>query len=156
MPGKGNTVARRQAIARVVRARTVSSQLELQKLLAQEGFMVTQSSLSRDLAEMGAVRLEGRYVLPEDLAAAHAHTPRLHEVAPFILEIAAAGPHLLLVKTPAGLAASVALALDDARWPEVVGTVAGDDTFLVATAGRRHQARVAASLVALKRGGSHG
>lgn len=155
MPARGDTGARREAIARLLRAHPVRSQGELQRLLREQGFAVAQSSLSRDLAELGAVRAGGRYLLPEEVAAAP-HTPRLREVAPFILEVAAAGPYLLLVKTPAGLAASVALALDEARWPEVVGTVAGDDTFLVATAGRRHQARVAAGLEALRRGRGDG
>lgn len=155
MPARGNTAARRAAIERLLRAHPVASQGELKQRLAAEGFAVTQSSLSRDLAELGAVRAGGRYVLPDQLAAA-SHTPRLKEVAGFILEVAAAGPYLLLVKTPAGLAASVALALDEARWPEVVGTVAGDDTFLVATTGRRHQARVAAGLEALRRGRADG
>ena len=70
--------------------------------------------------------------------------------------MAHAGPHLLVVKTPPGIAPLVALDLDRENWPEVVGTVAGDDTFFVATAGRRQQARVEARLGALAKAERHG
>ncbi len=141
---------RRAVIGRVLLEQVVHNQDELRRRLLRLGFRVTQASVSRDLAEMGVAKVDGRYVPARVLAAGARRATALREVASFVAGCAVAGPHLLVVKTPPGLAPSVALALDDAGWPEVVGTLAGDDTLFVATAGRRQQARVEARLGALK------
>lgn len=67
-----------------------------------------------------------------------------------IQEVQPAGPNVLVVRTPPGSASAVGLAIDAAHWPDVVGTVAGDDTLFVATANRTGQSRVAARLLGMK------
>ena len=156
MPGKMESwQQRRAAIEELLRHEEVHSQAELVELLTERGFSVTQSSASRDLQEIGAVRVNGRYVTGDALGGTAPSPSELEEAVAFVKGVAAAGPYLLVVKTPPGIAALVALALDRAGWPEVVGTVAGDDTFIVATAGRRQQARVEAKLAALVREAAH-
>lgn len=142
---------RRRAIAQILRREVVRSQEDLRRKLRSRGYRVTQASVSRDLQDLGAAKVEGRYVPSRDLAAGARPGARLEEFAGFLVATATAGPHVLVVTTPPGLAPSIALALDQAGWPEVVGTLAGDDTFFVATAGRRQQARVEARLDALGR-----
>jgi transcriptional regulator of arginine metabolism len=146
---------RRAVIEEILRTQRVGNQLELVDRLREHGFAVTQSSVSRDLQEIGALRVGGRYLVPSALAAENAPGSELAEVAGYVVSVAAAGPHLLVVKTPPGIAPLVALDLDREKWPEVVGTVAGDDTFFVATAGRNQQARVEARLGALVRSQSN-
>ncbi len=143
---------RRSVIEEILRSEAIHNQTDLVERLTARGFAVTQSSVSRDLQEIGAVRVEGRYVPPDQLRGERPAGARLAEVAGFVLSIAPAGPNLLVGKTAPGVAAVVALALDRAEWPEVVGTIAGDDTFLIALAGRRQQARVEAKLAALTKG----
>jgi len=106
------------------------------RLLKRAGFDVTQSSVSRDLRDLGVAKVGDRYVLPE-----HATTPvaDLRAVSTFVQEAVAAGPHLTVVRTTIGSAQSVALAIDRARWPEVVGTISGDDTIFIATESVRAQ-----------------
>lgn len=123
----------------------IRSQGELQKKLARRGFPVTQSSVSRDLAELKAAKVEGRYVLGTSLAEQDA-MPELARVAGMLRGVKPAGPNLLVVRTVTGSAPQVALAIDLAGWPDIVGTLAGDDTLFVATTGRRDQARVEARL----------
>ena len=146
---------RRAVIEEILRAERIRNQLELVARLSERGFAVTQSSVSRDLQRIGALRVGGRYLVPEALGAEQAPGSALAEVASYVVSVAAAGPHLLVVKTPPGIAPLVALDLDREEWPEVVGTVAGDHTFFVATAGRIQQARIEARLGALTRGERH-
>ncbi len=130
--------ARREAILYLLRTRQVASQDELVELLAERGIEATQSSVSRDLRYMGVGKVAGRYLPPggergsgEDLLSA----------ARFARRARPAGPHLAVVQTTVGAAQTVAQALDRAGWPEVMGTLAGDDTIFVATANARDQAR---------------
>jgi transcriptional regulator of arginine metabolism len=156
MPTKiESSQARRAVIEEILRTERISNQLELVARLSERGFSVTQSSVSRDLQELGALRVGGRYLVAAALGAGEAPGGGLAEVASYVVSVSAAGPHLLVVKTPPGIAALVALDLDREGWPEVVGTVAGDDTFFVATAGRLQQARVTARLGALVRSQPH-
>lgn len=163
MPRSGeNWRERQEAIRAILDAEAVESQEQLVRRLKRRGFRVTQSSVSRDLAELGAAKVEGRYVALERLAGAvapggpsvtgvAAAADRLAEVASFVEAVAPAGPHLLVVRTPPGAASPVGIAIDAARWPEVVGTVAGDDTLFIALPGRAAQARVEARLARLSR-----
>ena len=138
------SVARRAAILRIIGESTVRNQDELVKVLRREGFEATQSSVSRDLRELGVVKGADRYLLP---AAEDALTPSHFEaVQPFVKGYCAAGPNLTVLRTTAGTAQSVAIALDKARWPEIVGTIAGDDTIMIATASARTQRRLHAHL----------
>jgi transcriptional regulator of arginine metabolism len=156
MPTKSQSwQSRRAVIEEILRTELIRNQLELVARLSERGFSVTQSSVSRDLQRIGALRVGGRYLVPDTLGAEQAPGSALAEVAGYVVSVAAAGTHLLVVKTPPGIAPLVALDLDREGWPEVVGTVAGDDTFFVATAGRLQQARVAARLGALVRSQPH-
>ena len=137
---------RRDALRRIIRAGTVGRQADLVRLLQREGFDVTQSSVSRDLRDLGVAKVGDRYVLPEDTAAPVA---AFEAVAGFVQGFQAAGPNLIVLRTTIGAAQSVAIAIDRARWPEVVGTISGDDTIFVATDSARHQRAVADRLRAI-------
>jgi transcriptional regulator of arginine metabolism len=130
---------RRDALRRLIRGGEVGRQAELVRLLKREGFAVTQSSVSRDLRDLGVAKVGDRYVLAEDAAAPVAD---LDAVAAFVHAVTAAGPNLTVVRTTIGSAQSVAIAIDRARWPEVVGTLSGDDTIFIATATGRAQRSV--------------
>ena len=127
---------RRDALKRIIRGGEIGRQAELVRLLKREGYPVTQSSVSRDLRDLGVAKVGDRYVLAEDAGAPVAD---LSVVAAFVREVTPAGPNLTVVRTTVGSAQSVALAIDRARWPEVVGTLSGDDTIFIATATARAQ-----------------
>ena len=130
-------ILRRDAIVRILRRSAVARQAELVRLLHRAGFDATQSSVSRDLREIGVVKGADRYLLP---AAEDALTPSHFEtVRSFLKGYCAAGPSLTVLRTTVGAAQSVALAIDKGRWPEVVGTIAGDDTIFIATENARTQ-----------------
>jgi transcriptional regulator of arginine metabolism len=133
-------VGRQARIVELVTQRVVHSQSELATLLAAEGIEVTQATLSRDLDELGAVKLRGVdggapvYVIPEDgspVRAVAGGTARLARVLAELLVSADASANLAVLRTPPGAAHFVAGALDRAALVDVVGTVAGDDTILV-------------------------
>jgi len=149
------TEERRKAVEEILCREAIENQEHLRRKLRARGFRVTQASVSRDLQEVGAAKIEGRYLPAKLIGAAPKLATRLAEVAAFFTSATPAGPCLLVVKTPTGLAPSVALALDDSEWPEVVGTVAGDDTFFVATSGRAQQKRVQARLAELRKKAAH-
>ena len=134
------SVARRAAIVRIIRESTVHNQDELAKLLRKQGFDATQSSVSRDLRELGVAKAGDHYILPRGDTGA-AGTP-FAAVANFVTEVRTAGPSLIVVKTTTGTAQSVAVAIDDSSWTEVVGTISGDDTIFIATEGAREQRRL--------------
>lgn len=131
---------RRAAILRIIRGSAVHKQEELVKLLRKEGFDATQSSVSRDLRELGIAKAADRYIVPgvSDVAAVDPFAA----VARFVQEVRTAGPSLCVVKTTAGSAPSVASAIDHAEWPEVVGTIAGDDTIFIAIEDVRAQRKL--------------
>jgi transcriptional regulator of arginine metabolism len=141
---------RRRDLLHLLRAGSARSQLEIVEALRAAGHDVTQTTVSRDLHALGAIKIrssEGvHYVLAED----ERHAPGRdldqrnleHTLSEFALEIKAAGS-LVVVLTAPGHAAIVARAIDLAGVPEVVGSVAGDDTILVATPGPRQAAALA-------------
>lgn len=126
------SVARRAAILRIIGESTVRNQDELVKVLRKEGFEATQSSVSRDLRELGVAKAGDRYILPSQDAVSAAANP-FAAVAKFVTEIKTAGTSLTVVKTTTGTAQSVAVAIDSSDWPEIVGTISGDDTIFIAT-----------------------
>jgi len=134
--------ARRTAIVRLLRHSPVRRQQELVRLLKREGHAVTQSSISRDLRELGVLKHSEGYVLPESAEQASRTQDNFATIAHFVREVRAAGPSITVVKTTIGSAGSVAAAIDKAGWDEVAGTVSGDDTIFIATADARAQARV--------------
>jgi transcriptional regulator of arginine metabolism len=132
--------AREQAIREIIAAQAVATQAGLVAALAARGFAVTQGTVSRDIQDLRLVKLptpEGghRYAAPEAVAAG-ASPPldtALREASQAVVAVGEGGA-LLVVRTLAGRANMVALAIDQARLPGVVGTVAGDDTVLVVLA----------------------
>lgn len=156
MPTKNEAWSNRQAaIKKILATDLIKNQIELQKRLQACGFNVTQSSVSRDLQELRAIKVDGHYALEESLRNNGVGTvslsDELGEVAASINEYRTAGPYLLVINTPPGRASVVGLAIDRADWPEIIGTVAGDDTLFIATAGRRAQEKVNARLAALRK-----
>jgi transcriptional regulator of arginine metabolism len=125
---------RRALILDWVRARRVKNQLELQELLAARGIEVNQATLSRDLRAMKLLKGPEGYELPPDL------TPAVDDAALALwsavhgwLASATTAQNLVVLRTPPGGANPLAIALDRARWKEVLGTLAGDDTVIVVT-----------------------
>lgn len=139
---RGNQTARRRALRMLLRRRRIRTQEELVAALRERDFEITQSSLSRDLVQIDARKVDGVYrVVDEDDDSEDGGQkyPTLSELQPFVRALRPAGPNLLVVATRPGLAQTVALALDSLSMPEVTGTVAGDDTVFVATPSRRAQ-----------------
>ena len=140
---------RRQAIVRILRDGHVRRQEDLARLLKTKGFEVTQSSVSRDLRDLGVLKASGRYVLPPDeVSRANGDFGML---AQFVRGLRRAGPSLTVVRTTIGAAQSVAVAIDRAEWPEVAGTISGDDTIFIATANAGAQDALVARLQAIFR-----
>jgi transcriptional regulator of arginine metabolism len=133
-------VERRNAIVRILRGGSVRKQTDLVRLLKKEGYEVTQSSVSRDLRDLGVLKASDGYVLPAE------ETTRTNgdfeSLAQFVREVKTAGPCLTVIKTTIGAAQSVAVAIDKAQWAEVVGTISGDDTIFIATDHSRAQAKI--------------
>ena len=140
---------RRQAIVRILRDGHVRRQEDLARLLKTAGFEVAQSSVSRDLRDLGVLKASGRYVLPPDeVSRANGDFAML---AQFVRGLRRAGASLTVVRTTIGAAQSVAVAIDRAEWPEVAGTISGDDTIFIATANARAQDALVARLQAIFR-----
>ena len=123
---------RRQSIVDLVRRSRIASQDELLARLEERGIEATQSSVSRDLRDLGVAKAGGRYVLPDQIGPETRDD--LAAVSLFLRDLRTAGPNLTVITTTIGAAQTVAIALDHAGFPELVGTVAGDDTIFAATA----------------------
>ncbi len=121
---------RREAIRELLSQRPAETQASLVAALTASGYTATQSSVSRDLRDLGAIKTSAGYALqqPDNDAA-----QQISEVAGLLRGTETAGPNLLVVKTAIGAAQRVALALDRSDWPEVIGNIGGDDTVFVAT-----------------------
>ncbi len=129
-------VARQDAIRRIIRDRAVSTQEELGSLLDQAGFSVAQATLSRDLAQLGAMRVsrpEGGTVYGLESAPPPAGEDRLFALAGMVAGVTH-NDQLVVVQTTPGAASTVAAAVDAARLSESLGSIAGDDTIFVAPA----------------------
>lgn len=141
------THLRRAAIVKLIRESVVHKQEELVKLLKKQGFDATQSSVSRDLRELQVAKAGDRYIVP-DSAASRAGDP-FAAVGGFVTGIRTAGPCLTVMRTTTGTAQSVAVLIDNAEWPEVVGTISGDDTIFIATEDARAQQQLSKRLRSL-------
>jgi len=145
---------RQHRIARLLEANAVTSQGQLVDLLASDGVVATQATVSRDLEELGAVkvRLPGGdtvYAIPElpkDRVAPEDHLRRV--LGDWVVEVAHSA-NLVVLRTPPGSAHVVASALDRAGLEDVIGTVAGDDTIMVVASERAGGSKVAKRLSAL-------
>jgi len=124
-------------ILRLVSAERISNQKDLRRRLAQQHMRVTQATLSRDLQELRLVKTSEGYraatMLTEEAAALPPLTRALRE---FLLDIRPA-ENLLVLKTPPSGAQPLAAAVDGAKFPEIAGTIAGDDTVLIITPNRK-------------------
>ena len=121
---------RQQRILSVIRAKPVATQGELATHLGRAGFSVTQSSVSRDIDELGIVKRQGRYVVPERARGAAERG---------LLSLEAAGDAMVVAKCEPGLASAVAVEIDRANLEEIVGTLAGEDTVFIAAQDRKAQ-----------------
>jgi transcriptional regulator of arginine metabolism len=135
---------RRDAIVRLLADGAVRRQQDLVRLLRKAGYAATQSSISRDLREIGVLKARGHYELPSREVVRT--NGKFTALAQFVQQIKRAGPCLTVIRTSTGAAQSVAVAIDKAQWPEVVGTLSGDDTIFIATSSERAQSSVVARL----------
>jgi transcriptional regulator of arginine metabolism len=127
-------LVRHKRITELIGHDAIYTQEDLRNQLRRSGIHVNQATLSRDLRELGLVKTVNGYALP---AAEEAGGPPLpaveHLLREFVVDVREA-ENLLVLKTTPGSAQPVAAAVDSADWPEVVGTIAGDDTILIITA----------------------
>ena len=131
MPPLGEKRKRKEEIGKILEDhRNVGSQAELVELLAEKGIKATQSSVSRDLQEMGVKRVKGRYVMKPWRPV---KSGDLTGVAGFVMRMIPAGPNLVVVHTRPQAAKMVADAIESENWPEVVGIIPVDDTLFIAT-----------------------
>jgi transcriptional regulator of arginine metabolism len=126
---------RRDKILEILASQAVARQSDFVALLHERGIVATQSSISRDLHELGVAKLGDGYA---QLNATDAENTAAIPFE-FIRSCAPAGESLTVVKTATGAASRVALFLDRGNWPEIVGTVSGDDTIFIATRNAREQ-----------------
>jgi transcriptional regulator of arginine metabolism len=130
---------RQRLIADLLRSRAVASQDALLSALRDEGFATTQATISRDLDQLGAVKLRRdgvtSYALPNEVSVGNAPERRLRAIlAEWVRSVEAVG-QLVVVRTPPGSAHLVGVALDQSRLPEIAGTICGDDTIFIAVRG---------------------
>lgn len=158
--------ARHAKVIELLTRHPVHSQGELAKLLGDEGVEVTQATLSRDLVEIGAVKLRAVdgtliYAVPGEggerirrtrTGTTETFTGRLGRIAAELLVSAEASANLVIVRTPPGAAQYLASAIDHAEWPSILGTVAGDDTLMVISRKPDGGAEVAEALLKLTNG----
>lgn len=120
---------RQKRLLRLIQAKAISTQEDLRAHLERAGIPATQSSVSRDLIELGIVKQHGRYTLPRaDGAAARG-----------LLSLDLSGANLIVARTEPGLASAVAVQIDGAGISEIVGTLAGEDTIFIAVADDKAQ-----------------
>ncbi len=141
---------RQQALVQLLRTGTATSQEELVTSLRDQGFAVTQATVSRDLDQIGAMRGRRGYALPDQESAVVGNaTDQLRAIAPqWIRSVEPAG-QLVVIRTPPGSAHLVGVALDRAQLDGAVGTICGDDTVFVATSSTAQADALAASVRAL-------
>ncbi len=145
---------RQHRIARLLEHHAVTSQPQLVELLAADGVVATQATVSRDLEEVGAIKVRAAdgdsvYAIPDLPKAQRAPEDHLRRVlGDWVVEVAHSG-NIVVLRTPPGSAHVVGSALDRAGLSEIIGTVAGDDTLLVVAADRVGGAKVAKKLSSL-------
>ena len=163
-PGTLTRTARHARIIALLEAHPVRSQTELAELLAAEGVQVTQGTLSRDLVDVGALRVRGAgghlvYAVPGE---GGDRSPQQGEFAGFearlarlcteVLVSAEASANLVVLRTPPGAAQYFASAIDRVGWESILGTIAGDDTILLITRSPEGGAALADRLLTMSRG----
>lgn len=152
--------ARHRRIVDLLDRTAVASQAALADLLAADGLVVTQATLSRDLDELGAIKVAADdgalvYAVPAEGGDTRAHPPvtdsaaRLQRIASDVLISVDHSANIVILRTPPGAAQYLASALDRSDWPDVIGTVAGDDTVLLVTRAAEGGEVVATAILAL-------
>jgi transcriptional regulator of arginine metabolism len=121
---------RQQRILSLIRAKRIGTQDELTTHLERAGVTATQSSISRDLVELGVVKHHGHYTLPRSTNGSAARG---------LLSLDTAGDVLVVARCDSGIASAVAVEIDRAAIPEIVGTLAGEDTIFIAVTDRKAQ-----------------
>ncbi len=124
-----NKRERQQKILSLIRAKPIGTQESLRDLLERAGVPATQSSVSRDLEELGVVKHHGHYTLPRTNGG----------TARGLVSLDYAGENLVIARTQPGLASAVAVEIDAAALPEIVGTIAGEDTIFIAVREQKSQ-----------------
>jgi len=127
----GDRRQRHLKILELISTRSIRTQEELADALAQEGWDVTQSSVSRDIAALHLVKVDGAYRRPV-VVGRPSDDPDQRRIAEGLIGVESAGDSLIVLRTPPGEANRVGAALDRLAWAEVVGTIAGDDTIFIA------------------------
>ena len=121
---------RQQRILNLIRAKRIGTQEELTAHLERAGVAATQSSVSRDLVELGIVKHRGHYTLPRSTNG---------QAARGLLSLDMAGDVLVVAKCDSGMASAVAVEIDRAKISDIVGTLAGEDTIFIAVTDRKAQ-----------------
>jgi transcriptional regulator of arginine metabolism len=129
---------RQETIIQIIASKQVATQQELAEELARRGIDATQSSVSRDIVELGLTKLNGYYTAPRQALASGP-----------VVEMVTAGDNLIVIKTEIGQASPAALAIDRAKIDEIIGTVAGDDTIFIAVKNLEAQRKALRKLVKL-------
>lgn len=146
-----NPKSRRQRLIRqIVEQNRVESQDQVQKLLAREGVVATQATISRDLRDLGVMKGPRGYMLPQiEPETAKPTSEELRRALQSFLVSARPAQNLIVLKTGAGQAGALANELDHSETDGIVGTVAGDDTIFVATGSARAAKRMLSKLLSL-------
>ena len=134
-----NKRERQQKILSLIRAKPIGTQEDLRSMLERTGVSATQSSVSRDLEELGVVKHHGHYTLPRTNGTA----------VRGLLSLDHAGDSLVIARTVPGLASAVAVEIDAAAIPDIVGTIAGEDTIFIAVRDAKSQRSVVKEIWAL-------
>lgn len=121
---------RQQTLLKLISGERIASQSDLAKQLRKRHFDVTQASISRDLEELGVIKSSGVYTLPQKPSGAAFFG---------LTSLEASGDSLVVAKCDSGLASAAAVKIDAARIPEIVGTIAGDDTIFIAVKDSKSQ-----------------
>ncbi|HEY0659411.1 MAG TPA: hypothetical protein VGD05_13090 [Pyrinomonadaceae bacterium] len=124
---------RQQKIQSLIQICNIGTQEELTELLTEAGFSVTQSSISRDLEQLGIIKANGFYAIPQTSNSTQKFG---------LLSLETAGDNLIVARCESGLASAVAVRIDNARLTEIVGTIAGDDTIFIAVKDSKSQKAV--------------
>jgi transcriptional regulator of arginine metabolism len=147
-------LSRHAAILDIVRTERVPSQETLRELLAERGIEIAQATLSRDIRDLGLVKAPDEqggssYVVP---ATGGEPGPQLHRLLPALYMGADGVDNLLVLKTLVGGAQPIAVAIDAQGWPEVVGTIGGDDTILLILRSPEHRETIVRRIEAIADG----
>jgi transcriptional regulator of arginine metabolism len=134
----GDRRKRQLKILELISTRAIRTQEELAEALAAEGWPVTQSSVSRDITALKLVKVSGAYQRPARVLST-TENPDERRIADTVLTVETAGEALVVLHTPPGEANRVGVAIDRLAWPDVIGTLAGDDTIFLAVRNRAAQ-----------------